>query len=47
MQEMAGEEALEAQLKGLSKTFNSVTVTGRANVRFIISYFPVTNDCFC
>jgi len=28
----AGEEALEAQLKGLSKHFNSVTVRGRANV---------------
>lgn len=29
-----GEEALEAQLTGLNKIFNSVTVRGRANVRY-------------
>jgi len=30
---MAGaDEAAEAQLKGLAKTFNSVTMKGRANV---------------
>ena len=49
---MAGDPPEAAQLKGLSKTFNSVTIQGRANVRRATVCFmnyellPVATDCF-